>query len=425
MSKRYRLGQNGALDRTLRDAVAEGLARMTPAAWRKEKETGEPSAKAGEFWALRDVNFDVHRGEVMGIVGANGAGKSTLLKILSRITPPTEGRAVLRGRVASLLEVGTGFHPELTGRENVFLNGAVLGMSRREVKAKFDAIVAFSGVESFLDTPVKRYSSGMRVRLAFAVASHLDPDILIVDEVLAVGDAAFQAKCLGKMQQLADGAGRTVLFVSHSMKAVRSLCHRVVWLEGGRVRAVGDSDALTRQYLEAANPTAPIDTLPARIAALPPDDNFRLLGVSIEQGGRPTTRVANDQPVEITFRYRVLRPAAGLRVYFDLCDEYGDLLVRSFNDEHEAAVDEVLPGEYESRAVLPGNLLAPREYRLVLQATVYNVRSCMPGGLHVPLQVEPTGRINRAYPHEPIRSKLQPLVQWQTEPLTTGMAQVA
>src|SRR5207248_1544210 len=188
-----------------------------------------------EFWALRDINFSVRRGEVVGIIGRNGAGKSTLLKILSRITEPTEGRVKLKGRVASLLEVGTGFHPELTGRENIYLNGAILGMHRAEIKAKFDEIVAFAETEKFLDTPVKRYSSGMYVRLAFAVAAHLEPEILVVDEVLAVGDAEFQKKCLGKMREVAEGHGRTVLFVSHNMVAVQNLCSVAMWLSEGKL----------------------------------------------------------------------------------------------------------------------------------------------------------------------------------------------
>src|SRR5687767_12667287 len=187
-----------------------------------------------EFWALKDVSFEIKQGEAVGIIGRNGAGKSTLLKILSRITEPSSGRIEINGRVASLLEVGTGFHPELTGRENIFLNGAILGMSRAEIRRKFDEIVDFSGVEKFLDTPVKRYSSGMYVRLAFAVAAHLEPDVLIVDEVLAVGDSAFQKKCLGKMGAQA-GEGRTILLVSHTMPAIQSLCHRVIWLDKGRI----------------------------------------------------------------------------------------------------------------------------------------------------------------------------------------------
>ena len=202
-----------------------------------------------DFWALKDVSFEVKRGEVVGIIGRNGAGKSTLLKILSRITEPTEGKVTLRGRVASLLEVGTGFHPELTGRENIYLNGAILGMSRGEIRAKFDEIVAFAETEKFLDTPVKRYSSGMYVRLAFAVAAHLEPEILVIDEVLAVGDAEFQKKCLGKMREVAEGYGRTVLFVRHNMAAIRSLTKRCLLLERGELAAAGQSDEIISNYI--------------------------------------------------------------------------------------------------------------------------------------------------------------------------------
>ncbi len=204
-----------------------------------------------EFWALKDVSFEVKQGEVLGIIGRNGAGKSTLLKILSRITEPTEGRVLLRGRISSLLEVGTGFHPELTGRENIFLNGAILGMTQREIRKKFDEIVAFAEVEKFLDTPVKRYSSGMYVRLAFAVAAHLEPEILIIDEVLAVGDAEFQRKCLGKMDEVSRSQGRTVLFVSHNMEAVLKLCNRAVLIESGRVRTIGDVKTIVPAYLNS------------------------------------------------------------------------------------------------------------------------------------------------------------------------------
>ena len=207
------------------------------------------NGKIEEFWALKDVNFEVRRGEVLGIIGRNGAGKSTLLKILSRITEPTKGRIQLRGRVGSLLEVGTGFHPELTGRENIFLNGAILGMTRREITKKFDEIVAFAGVERFLDTPVKHYSSGMYVRLAFAVAAHLEPDILVVDEVLAVGDAQFQQKCLGKINEVSRREGRTVLFVSHNMGVIQKLCPTSIWLDRGSIRQYGSTDTVIRSYL--------------------------------------------------------------------------------------------------------------------------------------------------------------------------------
>jgi lipopolysaccharide transport system ATP-binding protein len=225
-------------------------AAKAPLLWMKTAHHEQRSANTKEdFWALKDVSFEIKRGEVVGIIGRNGAGKSTLLKILSRITEPTKGRITLDGRVASLLEVGTGFHPELTGRENIFLNGAILGMRKEEIKSKFDEIVAFAEIEKFLDTPVKRYSSGMYVRLAFAVAAHLEPEILIVDEVLAVGDAQFQAKCLGKMQDVARGGGRTVLFVSHNMGAVQSLCSRVILLQKGSVEYDGNVIGGTASYL--------------------------------------------------------------------------------------------------------------------------------------------------------------------------------
>ncbi|ULQ52435.1 ABC transporter ATP-binding protein [Flavihumibacter fluvii] len=214
-------------------------------------QSNEEKIEKTTLWALKDVSFEVQRGEILGLIGSNGAGKSTLLKILSRITAPTNGSVRLKGRVSSLLEVGTGFHGDLTGRENIFLNGAILGMRKREIRAKFDSIVDFSGVEKFIDTPVKRYSSGMYVRLAFAVGAFLDPDILIIDEVLAVGDAEFQQKCLGRMQDLSTGQGRTVIFVSHNMQAVTSLCTRAIWMEEGAVKKQGDPKSLINSYLSA------------------------------------------------------------------------------------------------------------------------------------------------------------------------------
>jgi lipopolysaccharide transport system ATP-binding protein len=238
LSKLYRIGENDT-HRTLRDALANSVKRPVRAARSWLKRENRSQTAENTIWALKDVSFDVKRGEAVGIIGRNGAGKSTLLKILSRITEPTEGRVEGYGRVGSLLEVGTGFHPELTGRENIYLNGAILGMTRSEINRKFDEIVAFSEVEKFLDTPVKRYSSGMYVRLAFAVAAHLEPEILFVDEVLAVGDAAFQKKCLGKMGDVTQ-QGRTVLFVSHNMAAVQSLCSRAIVLNNGVIVASGN-----------------------------------------------------------------------------------------------------------------------------------------------------------------------------------------
>ncbi len=247
LSKRYRIGQPERY-RTLRDTLTE--AWNAPFRRLRRSPSCSRASDSGMIWALKDVSFEVRPGEVMGVIGRNGAGKTTLLKLLSRITEPTEGFAAVRGRVGSLLEVGTGFHPELTGRENVFLNGAILGMRTAEITRKFDAIVAFSEVERFLDTPVKHYSSGMYVRLAFAVAAHLEPEILLVDEVLAVGDAAFQKKCLGRMGNVAS-EGRTVLFVSHNMGAIESLCDRTIWLDGGQLRDVGSPEETVAAYLSA------------------------------------------------------------------------------------------------------------------------------------------------------------------------------
>jgi len=233
-----------------------------------------------EFWALKDVSFEVKQGEVLGIIGRNGAGKSTLLKILSRITEPTEGRALLRGRISSLLEVGTGFHPELTGRENIYLNGAILGMTQREIRKKFDEIVAFAEVEKFLDTPVKRYSSGMYVRLAFAVAAHLEPEILVIDEVLAVGDVEFQKKCLGKMDEVSRSQGRTVIFVSHNMEAVLKLCNRAVFIESGRVRNIGDVKTVVPTYLHSQSSSPRVVDLSAKPRLFEYTGKARLIKIS-------------------------------------------------------------------------------------------------------------------------------------------------
>lgn len=261
LSKRFSIGHKRIDGEGLRHVIEEAL-RNPFAAWKNSKAAKE------EFWALKDVSFEVKAGEMVGIMGRNGAGKSTLLKILSRITEPSEGRISMRGRVASLLEVGTGFHQELTGRENIFLNGAILGMSKVEIKRKFDEIVAFSEIEKFLDTPVKRYSSGMYMRLAFAVAAHLEPEILIVDEVLAVGDAAFQKKCLGKMQEVSQNQGRTVLFVSHNLAAVMQLTARGIVLDKGRVRFNGPTEQAVERYagIVSGNSTVffPVENLPRK-----------------------------------------------------------------------------------------------------------------------------------------------------------------
>lgn len=248
LSKQYRLGEHTGY-RTLRETLSAFGRNSISKFTRGDSNQNHVHREIHSIWALKDVNLTIHPGEVVGIIGRNGAGKSTLLKVLAQITDPTEGRVELRGRIGSLLEVGTGFHPELTGQENIYLNGAIMGMSRREVTQKFDEIVDFAGVEAFIDTPVKRYSSGMHMRLAFAVAAHLEPEILLVDEVLAVGDMAFQKKCLGKMETVAQAEGRTVLFVSHNMAAIKSLCPRTVMLEKGRIDMIGGTAECIERYV--------------------------------------------------------------------------------------------------------------------------------------------------------------------------------
>jgi homopolymeric O-antigen transport system ATP-binding protein len=305
LSKKYTIGHQGNGYRTLRDVIANALSmrRLRPSlVASRSPVAGVRSAvvrRGEDFWALKDVSFEVKQGEVVGIIGRNGAGKSTLLKILSRITEPTTGRVRIRGRVASLLEIGTGFHPELTGRENVFLNGAILGMSREEIKRKFDEIVAFAEVEQFLDTPVKRYSSGMYVRLAFAVAAHLEPEILIVDEVLAVGDYEFQRRCLGKMNEVAHG-GRTVLFVSHNMTAIEELCPQSILLKNGRIERSGPTHEVVAHFLSnAAKPVSEIDSHAEREGT----GNARITRLEL-------LAVDSDTPIEIlmfrqSFRLRI------------------------------------------------------------------------------------------------------------------------
>lgn len=275
-----------------------------------------PSAKGQaeeDFWALKDVSFEIKQGEVVGIIGRNGAGKSTLLKILSRITEPTKGRITLRGRVASLLEVGTGFHPELTGRENIFLNGAILGMTRAEVRSKFDEIVAFAEVEKFLDTPVKRYSSGMYVRLAFAVAAHLEPEILVVDEVLAVGDATFQKKCLGKMQDVSRG-GRTVIFVSHNMAAAQTLCQRAIHLREGRLIDDGQAESVVHSYLDSGGHVTTVQTWQVKEEA-PGTHLVRLRHAEVRAtNGMAGQNLNITEPIDLVFEIWSLQESANLNL---------------------------------------------------------------------------------------------------------------
>lgn len=357
LSKRYHLGAIGAT------SLREEASRV----W--DRFRGIPHPDAQEFWALRDVSFDVQPGEVVGVIGRNGAGKSTLLKILSRITEPTSGTAKLRGRVASLLEVGTGFHPELTGRENVFLNGAILGMSRAEVRQKFDEIVAFAEVDQFIDTPVKRYSSGMYVRLAFAVAAHLEPEILIIDEVLAVGDAQFQKKCLGKMGQVAQN-GRTVLFVSHNMQAVSTLCSHAILLSDGKCELQGTATDAVRQYL-ATGAQSSVQEWSGDVG----DQDGRLLKTWVRSTAQNEIFDTGSE-IEIGVRIRLAKPVLGLVLGFRIVSEFESDLIYTLFDDNKAPPAETHPaGEFEKKFTLPADFLAEGRYFVRFAFGIHNQKA--------------------------------------------------
>jgi len=327
LGKEYRIAPREAYG-----ALRDTLARAATAPVRLLQSMGRPRAASVDdtFWALRDVSFDVREGQIVGLIGRNGSGKSTLLKILSRITEPTTGEALVRGRVGSLLEVGTGFHPELTGRENVFVNGAILGMKRAEIAAKFDEIVAFADVDRFIDTPVKHYSSGMQMRLAFAVAAHLEPEILLVDEVLAVGDLAFQKKCLGKMDDVSR-AGRTVLFVSHQMNQLRRLCGRCLWLDGGRLEQAGSTAEVINRY-EASHAD-----LTSALAAEPSSRGASFLTWTLGEAGTPAHTLKDFGPVTVTFLLRVDKPIRNGHHGITLSDRDGFVLWGAGTDNLELA----------------------------------------------------------------------------------------
>jgi lipopolysaccharide transport system ATP-binding protein len=323
LGKMYRIGAEQERYRTLRDTLVQTARRPIE----RLRHPGAATHASEILWALRDMDLEVRQGEALGIVGRNGAGKSTLLKVLSHITEPTEGRVEISGRVGSLLEVGTGFHPELTGRENIQLNGAILGMTRAEIKSKFDEIVEFSEIGRFLDTPVKRYSSGMYVRLAFAVAAHLDPETLIVDEVLSVGDANFQKKCVGKMEDVA-GAGRTVLFVSHNMQAVRSLCTTAIQIEAGRIVNTGQAGEVVTQYLSQQAGTDSSVTWASDEGPGDADVRLRSLDV-VDLAGEPTSFVNSSEAFSIRMGFELPRVPDALTVGFDLATGDGAIVMRS------------------------------------------------------------------------------------------------
>ena len=340
--------------RTLHDDLVALPRRL----WARLGKNGGSTSET--IWALNDVSFDVKNGEVIGIIGGNGAGKSTLLKILNRITEPTAGGVDIYGRVGALLEVGTGFHPELTGRENVFLNGAILGMSRAEIRQKFDQIVAFAEIEKFLDTPVKRYSSGMYVRLAFAVAAHLEPEILLIDEVLAVGDANFQAKCLARMEEIAAKEGRTVIFVSHDMDAICHLCRRCILFRQGKVEKSGDTADVVAAYLGGEQESPVIDFSP-----LNTDASFRFAGL-FGQSGQPTASFDASDPVLMKCSFTVRRQITGLQLSFSVLNFKRERIFYSTVSMADPPISVEAAGEYTIAALIPPHFLLPGRYLINL-----------------------------------------------------------
>ncbi len=409
LGKQYRIGSMAGIQyQTLRDALALKKRRATGP---REDGTG---GDATHFWALREVSFDVRQGQVLGVIGRNGAGKSTLLKILSRVTDPSEGRAEIRGRVGSLLEVGTGFHPELTGRENIFLNGAILGMKRTEIARKFDEIVNFAEVEKFIDTPVKRYSSGMYLRLAFAVAAHLEPEILVVDEVLAVGDAEFQRKCLGKMGDVAQ-QGRTVLFVSHNMSAILRLTNEALVIDRGHVifRAPAQQAVdyyLSQGFSQEGQRTWEEGEIPADAAP------FRPIAVrTLNPRGEVSDTHRSVEPVKVELEYRLDSPITGLRVGFYLISTRGEYILTSFDTDEPVLFEQYSirkAGHYSSSCLIPADLLNEGRYVIAINASAFRVKRYFQDEQAMTFNVDSAGAPGMHWP-EPRMGPIRPRLEWK------------
>jgi lipopolysaccharide transport system ATP-binding protein len=403
LSKRYRIGALRG-HKSLRDTIAAGV--RSPL----DRFRNGAKDKAETIWALQDVSFEVAPGEVLGIIGRNGAGKSTLLKILSRITKPTKGHVELQGRVGSLLEVGTGFHSELTGRENIYLNGAILGMSKREIEAKFDEIVAFAETGEFLDTPVKHYSSGMTVRLAFAVAAHLEPEILIIDEVLAVGDIAFQKKCLGKMNEVAR-QGRTVLFVSHDLSAINSLCNRAILLHEGELIMNGPTHDVSAHYLDTANKLYS----PVTWADLPEDhtNEIRLQRALTSQRGVETSAIDCREPFTIRFEYENNKILPDSRFFLVLRSARGEVVFTTSDyDVITEAASQRRLGKFISEVTIPGGLLKTGSYFGTIGADIKNERVIFAENDVLNFEVFESGDDTLAERHSRV-GLVAPLLKWQ------------
>jgi lipopolysaccharide transport system ATP-binding protein len=383
LSKKYRIGTRDVAYETFREA----LGKAAVASWRRIK--GEKRSTDDFIWALDDVSFKVMPGEVIGLIGRNGAGKSTLLKILSRITEPTHGEVELVGRLSSLLEVGTGFHSELTGRENIYLNGAILGMKHREIDRKFDEIVSFAEIGPFLETPVKRYSSGMALRLAFAVAAHLEPDILMVDEVLAVGDAQFQRKCLAQMNRVSR-QGRTVVFVSHQLRAVEMFCTRVIHIDSGKIVNDGNPKDVVHQYLSGgSNPLKPVREWPDPARA-PGNHQFRLRAMRVlDSGGEPRSSFYSSRPILIEMEFDLSFVHSAFKIGFELINEEGVVLFRS---EHTDRGEQDWPilklGRNKLQCQIPAALLNFGTYSVSPKATLHSITTILNGDPEIAFDVQ-------------------------------------
>jgi lipopolysaccharide transport system ATP-binding protein len=417
IGKRYRLGTGAKRSDSLRDAIVSAI--KSPLRNLRDLRRLSRFDEEGDdvLWALREVSFEVRQGEVLGVVGRNGAGKSTLLKVLSRITEPTTGRAEVRGRIGALLEVGTGFHADLTGRQNIYLNGAILGMDREYIRRRFDEIVDFAGVERAIDTPVKRYSSGMYLRLAFAVAAHLEPEVLIVDEVLAVGDAEFQKKCIGKMGQVAR-EGRTVLFVSHNLAAVRSLCDSVMLLKDGWVESRGDPDAVIAGYLSEQIQSSSGESVWLDPETAPGDEDVRISAIRIlNEMSIPVTEVGDAESMLIELRFEVLNELRNAQIGFQILTPDGLVVLESLHGDHievhpethEGNVDTHRPGSYHWVCRIPAHFLNIGTYYVKLWGFIHNVRWLFPEEILLPFSVLPTKHLggDHGYRRGIIRTRLE------------------
>ncbi|HEY62827.1 MAG TPA: ABC transporter ATP-binding protein, partial [Anaerolineae bacterium] len=410
LGKQYRIGASPQKYQTFRDTLVNFAAAPIR---RIRKSLPIMNNDAQTIWALRHINFKVREGQVLGVIGRNGAGKSTLLKILSRVTEPSEGEVVIRGRVGSLLEVGTGFHPELTGRENIYLNGAILGMKRTEIDKKFDEIVAFSGVERFIDTPVKRYSSGMYLRLAFSVAAHLEPEILVVDEVLAVGDAEFQRKCLGKMSDVAQ-EGRTVIFVSHNMSAILRLTEETIVLDNGKLvfqapTAEAVDFYMASGYQNIGERTWNPEEIPA--SANP----FRPIALRIlNHKSKIVDSVISSEPVTFEVEYALNKPIKGLRVGLYLMNMRGEFVFTTFDTDDLDTYDEFAirdAGTYISRCMIPKDLLNEGRYVIGINASTYRVKRYFQDERALVFSVDGIGAPGKQWP-EPRMGLIRPRLDW-------------